>query len=625
MLNLKNNRLTEIPECVTQCRNLKELYVSNNCLHDLPDSLADLDNLENFEYDGNDNLEKTFSRFSEFRKNDKIEFIKSFLKFRKSNALSPRFEKRQAEGGQNYFCDHGRRKNSWFDPRYFEWVRTLSYSNIQRFDLSDDPYSEPIILPLDEAQMPNGVSPDWANEPFDEEISCMHINCINETTCRCSYHLCSDCCHSQFCKYHRDLKMRELQHPGDDPETISKIKKVYGEDFTSQPYHTRAYLLNKALSNLRGDEKLEWKDKPRFFVDCKKETILLDSFRKFAGAKKSDLRNRLYIKFIGEDTRDYGGASREWVRLVMNEVCNQNFALFCETAPKSGVFTISKLSYLNPSHLQYFKFVGRLMGKALSEEYLIPATFSTAFYKRVLGIPLSILDLEQVDPDIYRSLKYTSEIETEEDLDDLELTFSTDEDELGLIKHIELKPGGSSIKVTLVNRKEYIRRYVNYKLTYGTTEQMDALREGFYEIVPKIAMKGFSAEELELLLSGVREVDVLDWKLNTKYFNFEPTEGYPQLVQWFWEIVDSMSNDERLDIIRFATGSQSVPANGFSHLIANGVSRKFSIYRIEGNEDRLPVAHTCFNRIDIPSYPTKSILESKLRLAITETDSLILI
>lgn len=624
MLNLKNNRLTEIPECVTQCRNLKELYVSNNCLHDLPNSLTDLNNLKNFEYDGNNNLEKTFSRFSEFIINDRIEFIKSYLKFRKSNALSPRFEKRQSEGGQNYFCDHGRRRNSWFDPRYFEWVRTLSYSNTQRFDLSDDPYSEPIVLPLDEAQMPNGVVPDWANEPFDEEISCMHINCINETTCRCSYHLCSDCCHSVFCKYHRDLKMRELQHPTDDPEIITKMKEVYSDDFVSQPFLTRSYLLRKALNSLREDENLAWKDKPRFTVVCSTDTILLDSFRAFAVAKKSNLRKRLNIIFRGESAIDYGGPSREWFRLVMNEVCNQDFALFCETAPKSGVFTISNLSSVNPSHLQYFKFVGRLMGKAISEEYLIPVTFSTAFYKRVLGIPLSILDLEQVDPDVYRSLKYTSEIETEEDLDDLELTFSTDEDKLGLIEHIELKPGGSSIKVTLANRKEYIRRYVNYKLTYRTTEQMDALREGFYEIVPKIAVKGFSAEEFELLLSGVREVDVSDWKRNTQYPNSERTEEYPQLVKWFWEIVDSMSNDERLDIIRFATGSESVPAAGFSHLIANGRIRKFTIMCLEGNEDRLPVAHTCFNQIDIPSYPTKSILESKLRLAISETDSILL-
>jgi len=32
----------------------------------------------------------------------------------------------------------------------------------------------------------------------------------------------------------------------------------------------------------------------------------------------------------------------------------------------------------------------------------------------------------------------------------------------------------------------------------------------------------------------------------------------------------------------------------------------------------LPLAHTCFNQIDIPEYPTKEILKEKVTLAITE-------
>ena len=32
----------------------------------------------------------------------------------------------------------------------------------------------------------------------------------------------------------------------------------------------------------------------------------------------------------------------------------------------------------------------------------------------------------------------------------------------------------------------------------------------------------------------------------------------------------------------------------------------------------LPVAHTCFNTLDLPGYPSRQILESKLRLSIAE-------
>lgn len=36
----------------------------------------------------------------------------------------------------------------------------------------------------------------------------------------------------------------------------------------------------------------------------------------------------------------------------------------------------------------------------------------------------------------------------------------------------------------------------------------------------------------------------------------------------------------------------------------------------EDDEEKLPVAHTCFNTLDLPEYSTKEKLEMKLRQAI---------
>uniref|UniRef100_A0A0M3IFA8 HECT-type E3 ubiquitin transferase n=1 Tax=Ascaris lumbricoides TaxID=6252 RepID=A0A0M3IFA8_ASCLU len=38
-----------------------------------------------------------------------------------------------------------------------------------------------------------------------------------------------------------------------------------------------------------------------------------------------------------------------------------------------------------------------------------------------------------------------------------------------------------------------------------------------------------------------------------------------------------------------------------------------------GSEDSLPRAHTCFNRLDLPPYPTQQRLNAKLRIAINES------
>lgn len=42
--------------------------------------------------------------------------------------------------------------------------------------------------------------------------------------------------------------------------------------------------------------------------------------------------------------------------------------------------------------------------------------------------------------------------------------------------------------------------------------------------------------------------------------------------------------------------------------------------RIEGTTN-LPRAHTCFNRLDLPPYPSSAILESKLSFAIDNSSS----
>ena len=40
---------------------------------------------------------------------------------------------------------------------------------------------------------------------------------------------------------------------------------------------------------------------------------------------------------------------------------------------------------------------------------------------------------------------------------------------------------------------------------------------------------------------------------------------------------------------------------------------------VSRHPDSLPIAHTCFNRIDIPLYPSREVFSAKLTQAIDET------
>ena len=141
----------------------------------------------------------------------------------------------------------------------------------------------------------------------------------------------------------------------------------------------------------------------------------------------------------------------------------------------------------------------------------------------------------------------------------------------------------------------------------------------------------FNEQELELLISGLPDIDVDDWKNHTEYHNFQASS--PQ-IQWFWRAVRSFDKEERAKLLQFVTGTSKVPLNGFGQLEGmNGFSR-FNIHRDYGNRDRLPSSHTCFNRkyispqnclqrlihsseLDLPEYESYEALRQQVYTAMT--------
>lgn len=84
----------------------------------------------------------------------------------------------------------------------------------------------------------------------------------------------------------------------------------------------------------------------------------------------------------------------------------------------------------------------------------------------------------------------------------LELTFSVEADEWGVIKVIDLKPGGRELPVTDENKREYVELLVKHRLTNSIKEQVQAFVSGFTSIVPAELVSIFNASELQLLISG---------------------------------------------------------------------------------------------------------------------------
>lgn len=61
-----------------------------------------------------------------------------------------------------------------------------------------------------------------------------------------------------------------------------------------------------------------------------------------------------------------------------------------------------------------------------------------------------------------------------------------------------------------------------------------------------------------------------------------------------------------------------VPLDGFQALQGSDGIKQFNIHKAFGGSHMLPSAHTCFNQLDLPEYPSEDVLREKLLIAIRE-------
>ncbi|KIJ62633.1 hypothetical protein HYDPIDRAFT_176429 [Hydnomerulius pinastri MD-312] len=344
-------------------------------------------------------------------------------------------------------------------------------------------------------------------------------------------------------------------------------------------------------------------------MKLRRSRVLEDSFAAAMKMRGDDMKKRLVIRFEGEDGLDYGGVSREWFFLISHEIFDPSYGLFQYSAHDNYTLQINWMSGINPEHLTYFKFIGRVMGLAIFHRRFLDAYFVPSFYKMILGKKAALSDLEAVDADLHRSLGWMLKNDITDVLDE---TFSVTEDRFGEIIEVELRPGGANIAVTEENKKEYVEAVVEYRTQTRVQAQSTAFLEGFKELVPAELVDVFDERELELLIGGMSEIDTDDWISFTDYRGYEKTD---QVIEWFWQCIRSWPAERKSRLLQFATGTSRVPVNGFKDLQGSDGPRRFTIDK-SGDPSQLPRSHTCFNRIELPPYEDYESLERKLTYAI---------
>jgi len=323
--------------------------------------------------------------------------------------------------------------------------------------------------------------------------------------------------------------------------------------YAAMPFQHKEAWFRQQIAKLQ----IPWED-GHIKINVRRENLLEDSMEATESITQADMRKIFRFEFIGEPGVDAGGVAREWFQLVSDLLFNPDFALWSYSSINQMCMQINPSSGIaNDEHLRYFHFTGRILGKALFDRQIVSGHLVRPLYKHILGWPLTVADLEQLDADTYANLCKLK------DLADVEvccLDFTVTEDHWGTAQTNELKPDGTNCTVTNTNVDEYIQLQMQYRLLDRVKEQVKALLTGFYDVIPEALLSVFDFQELELLLCGLPEIDIQDWRHNTEYTGeFERKGASHKVVKWFWEVVDDDFDEERkARLLQFVTGTSGV-------------------------------------------------------------------
>ncbi|EGR27696.1 hypothetical protein IMG5_190520 [Ichthyophthirius multifiliis] len=391
------------------------------------------------------------------------------------------------------------------------------------------------------------------------------------------------------------------------------------------------------IQNIRQQCKSQYK---KIAITVRRNQIFEDSFNQINNLKQEQLKCKFVIEFQDEEGVDAGGLLREWFLQLSKAMLNPDYLLF-KPSNTGNTYQPNQNSYFNENHLDYFKFIGRIVGKviiiqkknqynqykflfflkkALFEGQMLEAYFTRSFYKHILGQPLTYHDIQDQDYDFYKSLKWLIETDIT-NFTDLAFRFffffffkkyiyifnSFEENQFGKYEQIELIPNGKNITVTEENKYQYVKLICYAKMAKNIKVQIEKFLEGFHELIPHDLIEIFNSQELELIISGLPEIDIQDLKENTEYQNYTKNS---KVIAWFWEVLENYDEAQKASFLQFVTGlyqynflfflniriffnigTSKVPLEGFKQLRGISGLQKFQIHK-SYDISKLPTAHT---------------------------------
>uniref|UniRef100_A0A4W6FDW7 HECT and RLD domain containing E3 ubiquitin protein ligase 4 n=1 Tax=Lates calcarifer TaxID=8187 RepID=A0A4W6FDW7_LATCA len=342
---------------------------------------------------------------------------------------------------------------------------------------------------------------------------------------------------------------------------------------------------------------------PCLILIVRRENIVGDTMEVLRKSKNVDYKKPLKVIFVGEEAVDAGGVRKEFFLLIMKELLDPKYGMF-RYYEESRLIWFSNKTF---EDFDLFNLIGVICGLAIYNLTIVELNFPVALYKKLLKRKPTLDDLKELMPDVGRSLQQLLDY-TEDDLEETFcLNFTITEENYGATEVLELVPNGEDINVNKSNRQDFVNAYVDYVFNTSVAPLFECFYAGFHKVCGGKVLELFQPNELQAMVIGNTNYDWTELEKSTEYKG-EYWADHPT-IRLFWEVFHSLPLEKKKQFLLFLTGSDRIPILGMKSL-------KLVIQPTGGGEHYLPVAHTCFNLLDLPKYTSVETLREKLLQAI---------
>ncbi|EPQ05572.1 Putative E3 ubiquitin-protein ligase HERC3 [Myotis brandtii] len=342
---------------------------------------------------------------------------------------------------------------------------------------------------------------------------------------------------------------------------------------------------------------------PFLVLHVRRNNLVGDALRELSIHSDIDLKKPLKVIFDGEEAVDAGGVTKEFFLLLLKELLNPIYGMFTYYQD-SNLLWFSDTCFVEHN---WFHLIGITCGLAIYNSTVVDLHFPLALYKKLLNVNPGLEDLKELSPTEGRSLQELLDYPGEDIEETFCLNFTICRESYGVIEQKKLIPEGDKVTVCKDNRQEFVDAYVNYIFQISVHEWYTAFSSGFLKVCGGKVLELFQPSELRAMMVGNSNYNWEELE-ETAIYKGDYSATHPT-VKLFWETFHEFPLEKKKKFLLFLTGSDRIPIYGMASL-------QMVIQSTASGEEYLPVAHTCYNLLDLPKYSSKEILSARLTQAL---------